>query len=122
MPNMEAAVQKSHLRQVAERAKQEIDAIRNAEWVDVTISAASWTENTDVTGFGYAADVAFSGVAAKDSAESLLIAESIAQAQDCGLCAVCNVMDGKIRYYAQTIPAADMMLKVRAIYGMEAEG
>lgn len=93
-------------------------------WHTVTLPAASWAANTDeetlAAGYAFCCEAALAGIAAKDSAESVLHAGSIAAARAATLCPTTDVLDGKIRYYAVTQPGAAIILQVRPIVGAPA--
>lgn len=93
-------------------------------WHTVTLPVADWTANTDEeslnAGYAFCCEAALSGVTAKDSAESILHAGSIAAARAATLCPTTDVLDGKIRYYAAAKPAAAIILQVRPIIGAPA--
>lgn len=93
-------------------------------WHTVTLPVANWAANTDeetlAAGYAFCCEAALAGIAAKDSAESILHAGSIAAARAATLCPTTDVLDGKIRYYAVTQPGAAIILQVRPIVGAPA--
>lgn len=109
--------------QAAADAIEELGAAKAdlGEWHTVTLPVASWAANTDEeslgAGYAFCCEASLAGVTANDSAESLLSMGSIAAARQATMSPTCDVLDGKIRYYAVAKPAAAIILQVRPIIG-----
>lgn len=130
-----------HLRAALEKVKALIgdvaaaaaDALTELEQVKMdkpvfftaTLTAAGWTASTGEagTGYGYSYTLTAAGATAADGAECILTPQSQSTAARCGMCPTAEVLEGAIRFYAQSLPAEDMTMQVRLIPGApEQEG
>lgn len=113
----------SEVAQAAADAIEEVAMAKadKAAWQTVTLPESSWIANEDAdslaAGYDYCCEAALTGVAATDSAESVLTFASLAEARAASLSPTTDVLDGKIRYYAVTKPTAAIIMQVRPIYG-----
>ncbi len=130
-----------HLRAALEKVKALIgdvaaaaaDALTELEQVKMdkpvfftaTLTAAGWTGSTGEAGagYGYSYTLTAAGATAADGAECILTPQSQSTAARCGMCPTAEVLEGSIRFYAQSLPAEDMTMQVRLIPGApEQEG
>ena len=130
-----------HLRAALEKVKALIgdvaaaaaDALTELEQVKMdkpvfftaTLTAAGWTGSTGEAGagYGYSYTLTAAGATAADGAECILTPQSQSTAARCGMCPTAEVLEGAIRFYAQSLPAEDMTMQVRLIPGApEQEG
>lgn len=92
-----------------------------ADFQSVTLPVDNWVDNTDTeslaAGYAFCCDALLAGVTSKDGAESLLSFASMAEARASSMSPSSEVLDGKIRYYAVTKPAAAIIMQVRPILG-----
>lgn len=130
-----------HLRAALEKVKALIgdvaaaaaDALTELEQVKMdkpvfftaTLTAAGWTGSTGEAGagYGYSYTLTAAGATAADGAECILTPQSQSTAARCGMCPTAEVLEGAIRFYAQSLPAENMTMQVRLIPGApEQEG
>lgn len=130
-----------HLRAALEKVKALIgdvaaaaaDALTELEQVKMdkpvfftaTLTAAGWTGSTGEAGagYGYSYTLTAAGATAADGAECILTPQSQSTAARCGMCPTAEVLEGAIRFYAQSLPAENMTMQVCLIPGApEQEG
>ena len=130
-----------HLRAALEKVKALIgdvaaaaaDALTELEQVKMdkpvfftsALAAAGRTGSTGEAGagYGYSHTLTAAGATAADGAECILTPQSQSTAARCGMCPTAEVLEGSIRFYAQSLPAEDMTMQVRLIPGApEQEG
>lgn len=88
-----------------------VDEIGSARINDITIPASAWTKGTDAV-YPYYADVALASSTEAQYPNVTLYKASLSVASDAGLCPTVQSLDGKLRFWANTAPAADMAATV----------
>ena len=83
---------------------------------DITLPAADWAETSDddaqTAGWGYQCDAAVSGCTAELEPSATISMESVPTAQQAGLGTICRTGAGYCRFYAATVPSADIHLRL----------
>lgn len=83
---------------------------------DITLPAADWAETSDddaqTAGWGYQCDAAVSGCTAELEPSATISMESVPTAQQAGLGTICSTGAGYCRFYAATVPSADIHLRL----------
>lgn len=79
----------------------------NARCASCALPAAGWVRDGP-DGYPYRLDVLVEGITDRDRAEVLLEPSSQGTALECALCPSCETLDGRIRFWAASIPAADI--------------
>ena len=83
---------------------------------DITLPAADWIETSDddaqTAGWGYQCDAAVSGCTAELEPSATISMESVPTAQQAGLGTICSTGAGYCRFYAATVPSADIHLRL----------
>lgn len=79
----------------------------NAWYASCVLSASGWVRDGP-DGYPYRLDVLAEGITDRDRAEVLLEPSSQETALKCALCPSCETLDGRIRFWAASIPAADI--------------
>ncbi len=92
-----------------------------------TLTSTEWSDNAGEesagAGYPYVYNLMAADAAAADGAECILTPQSQSTAARCGMCPTAEVLEGSIRFYAQSLPAEDMTMQVRLIPGApEQEG
>lgn len=83
---------------------------------DITLPAADWAETSDdeakAAGWSYQCDAAVSGCTAELEPSATTSMESVPGAQQAGLGTICGTGAGYCRFYAATVPSADIHLRL----------
>lgn len=83
---------------------------------DITLPAAGWAETSDdeakAAGWSYQCDAAVSGCTAELEPSATISMESVPGAQQAGLGTICGTGAGYCRFYAATVPSADIHLRL----------
>lgn len=83
---------------------------------DITLPAADWAETSDdeakAAGWSYQCDAAVSGCTAELEPSATISMESVPGAQQAGLGTICGTGAGYCRFYAATVPSADIHLRL----------
>ena len=79
----------------------------NACCASCVIPATGWVRDGP-DGYPYRLDVLVERITGGDRAEVLLEPSSQGTALECALCPSCETLDGRIRFWAASIPAADI--------------
>lgn len=79
----------------------------NACCASCVIPATGWVRDGP-DGYPYRLDVLVEGITGGDRAEVLLEPSSQGTALECALCPSCETLDGRVRFWAASIPAADI--------------
>lgn len=79
----------------------------NAWYAACVLPAAGWVRDGP-DGYPYRLDVLAEGITGRDRAEVVLEPSSQETALKCALCPSCETLDGRIRFWAASIPAADI--------------
>lgn len=83
---------------------------------DITLPAADWAETSDAeaktAGWGYQCDAAVSGCTAELEPSATISMESVPTAQQAGLGSICSTGAGYCRFYAATVPSANIHLRL----------
>lgn len=77
----------------------------------LTIAGSGWIR-TGTGSFPYVCDSAVQGVTGSDRINVTVTESSAQTAMDCGLCPVCESLDGKLRLRAQKAPSADISVEI----------
>ena len=92
----------------AELVTEELRGKRdNALCVSCVLPVAGWVRDGP-SGYPYRLDVLAEGITGRDRAEVVLEPSSQDTARKCALCPSCETLDGRIRFWATSIPAADI--------------
>jgi len=78
-----------------------------AQSASCILPAAGWVPD-GAGGYPYRLDVPVEGITGKDRADVVLEPSSQETAVKCALCPSCETLDGHIRFWAASIPAADI--------------
>jgi len=98
----------SRLGQLAETVATALDDKQNKPIaVSVTIPTAGWSSD-DTARYPKYYDIAVAGITESDHASVDLSPASAGTAIDCGLCPTCEMMAGRIRIRAGSVPTASM--------------
>ena len=103
---------KDVMAQVAQAAAQDLAALKESKadkltGVSIVIPAEGW-EQDNTAGDPRYCDIAVTGVTARDRVCMNLAPSALTIAAACGLCPVCETLNGKIRLRAVSIPTAAM--------------
>ncbi len=79
----------------------------NAKFASCVLPATGWVQDGPDS-YPYRLDVLAEEVTARDRAEVVLEPASQETALKCALCPSCETLDGRIRFWAASIPAADI--------------
>lgn len=83
---------------------------------DITLPAADWAETSDdeskAAGWSYQCDAAVSGCTAELEPSATISISSVPDAQKAGLGTICRTGAGYCRFYATTVPSADIHLRL----------
>lgn len=83
---------------------------------DITLPVAGWAETSDdeakAAGWSYQCDAAVSGCTAELEPSATISMESVPGAQQAGLGTICGTGAGYCRFYAATVPSADIHLRL----------
>lgn len=83
---------------------------------DITLPAADWAETSDdeskAAGWSYQCDAAVSGCTAELEPSATISISSVPDAQKAGLGTICRTGAGYCRFYAATVPSADIHLRL----------
>lgn len=83
---------------------------------DITLPVAGWVETSDdeakAAGWSYQCDAAVSGCTAELEPSATISMESVPGAQQAGLGTICGTGAGYCRFYAATVPSADIHLRL----------
>lgn len=83
---------------------------------DITLPAADWAETSDdeskAAGWSYQCDAAVSGCTAELEPSATISVSSVPDAQKAGLGTICRTGAGYCRFYAATVPSADIHLRL----------
>lgn len=83
---------------------------------DITLPVAGWAETSDAeaktAGWSYQCDAAVSGCTAELEPSATISMESVPTAQQAGLGTICSTGAGYCRFYAATVPSADIHLRL----------
>lgn len=83
---------------------------------DITLPVAGWAETSDdeakAAGGSYQCDAAVSGCTAELEPSATISMESVPGAQQAGLGTICGTGAGYCRFYAATVPSADIHLRL----------
>lgn len=83
---------------------------------DITLPAADWAETSDdeakAAGWSYQCDAAVSDCTAELEPSATISMESVPGAQQAGLGAICGTGAGYYRFYAATVPSAEIHLRL----------
>lgn len=83
---------------------------------DITLPVADWAETSDdeakAAGWSYQCDAAVSGCTAELEPSATISMESVPGAQQAGLGTICGTGAGYCRFYAATVPSADIHLRL----------
>ncbi len=87
----------------------------------VAIPKTAWVANTDTetsaAGYAYICNASVAGATAQDGAEAVISVSSMEVAATAGVCATCDVLNGIVRFYAVSVPTAEITVQVRIIKG-----
>lgn len=96
------------LAEFAELVTEELRGKRdNARSASCMLQTSGWVRDGP-DGYPYRLDVLAEEVTARDRAEVVLEPASQETALKCALCPSCETLDGRIRFWAASIPAADI--------------
>lgn len=87
---------------------EELRGKRDNAWSASCVLPASGWVRDGPDGYPYRLDVQVEGITARDRAEVILEPPSQETALKCALCPSCETLDGLIRFWATSIPAADI--------------
>lgn len=83
---------------------------------DITLPAADWAETSDdeakAAGWSYQCDATVSGCTAELEPSATISVSSVPDAQKAGLGTICGTGAGYCRFYAATVPSADIHLRL----------
>lgn len=83
---------------------------------DITLPAADWAETSDdeakAAGWSYQCDATVSGCTAELEPSATISVSSVPDAQKAGLGTICRTGAGYCRFYAATVPSADIHLRL----------
>lgn len=83
---------------------------------DITLPAADWAETSDdeakAAGWSYQCDATVSGCTAELEPSATISISSVPDAQKAGLGTICRTGAGYCRFYATTVPSADIHLRL----------
>ena len=83
---------------------------------NITLPAADWAETSDdeskAAGWSYQCDAAVSGCTAELEPSATISISSVPDAQKAGLGTICRTGAGYCRFYATTVPSADIHLRL----------
>lgn len=83
---------------------------------DITLPAADWAETSDdeakAAGWSYQCDATVSGCTAELEPSATISVSSVPDAQKAGLGTICRTGAGYCRFYATTVPSADIHLRL----------
>lgn len=83
---------------------------------DITLPAADWAETSDdeakAAGWSYQCDATVSGCTAELETSATISVSSVPDAQKAGLGTICRTGAGYCRFYAATVPSADIHLRL----------
>ncbi len=83
---------------------------------DITLPAADWAETSDdeakAAGWSYQCDATVSGCTAELEPSATISISSVPDAQKAGLGTICRTGAGYCRFYAATVPSADIHLRL----------
>ena len=83
---------------------------------DIALPVAGWAETSDdeakAAGWSYQCDAAVSGCTAELEPSATISMESVPGAQQAGLGTICGTGAGYCRFYAATVPSADIHLRL----------
>lgn len=83
---------------------------------DITLPVAGWAETSDAeaktAGWSYQCDAAVSGCTAELEPSATISMESVPTAQQAGLGTICSTGAGYCRFYAATVPSANIHLRL----------
>lgn len=83
---------------------------------DITLPAADWAETSDdeakAAGWSYQCDATVSGCTAELDPSATISISSVPDAQKAGLGTICRTGAGYCRFYATTVPSADIHLRL----------
>lgn len=102
------------LQDLAERADQRLDRLeRNlSKGQDMTLARSGWTNDSGDENFPYQYVLSVEGVSAASRADAVLDAGSIVVASACGMCAVCDTVEGSVVFKSCTVPTTDLTGKL----------
>lgn len=78
-----------------------------AQFASCVLPATGWIRD-GAGGYAYRLDVLAEGITDRDRVEVLLAPSSQGTAQKCALCPTCETLDGRIRFWAASLPTTDI--------------
>lgn len=88
---------------------------------DIEVKTSAWANNTDATtlakGYKYRADVAVAGLHADDVTFAIFPEASLDITKAANMRQTTDVIDGRLTFYAKTVPTANLTATVSIILG-----
>mgnify|MGYP007112791864 FL=1 len=98
----------SELARTVTEAMEEMESVKSDKQkkIALTIPTTGWVEDKTIADYPNYCDITATGVTATDRVDIAIDPNSMATAITCGLCPTNQTLEGTIRVYAKSVPAA----------------